>query len=68
LIDLVLPGESGLSIADYAKSLGVSVILMTGSPEKIDGLAHRKIAKPRWQAMGHVAIPHRSKRERISQN
>jgi two-component system OmpR family response regulator len=32
LLDAVLPGESGLSLARHATALGLRVILMTGDP------------------------------------
>jgi CheY-like chemotaxis protein len=49
LIDVVMPGEGGLSLAEYAKRIGVEVILMTGEAESmtvLDGLAYRAIYKP----------------------
>jgi DNA-binding response OmpR family regulator len=49
LIDVVMPGESGFSVADFAEGKGVAVILMTGHPEtitRLDELAYRKVNKP----------------------
>jgi two-component system, OmpR family, response regulator len=36
LLDVVLPAEGGLSLADYAASLGTRVILMSGSSRVLE--------------------------------
>lgn len=41
LVDAVMPGEQGPSLAEFAESLGIRVILMTGHPPLLR-------APPRW--------------------
>jgi two-component system OmpR family response regulator len=35
IIDAILPGESGLSLAEHACNRGIGVILMTGHPDLV---------------------------------
>ena len=49
VLDVNLPGESGLSLAEHAAATGTTVIFMTGDPNTmatVDLLAHRKMDKP----------------------
>ena len=49
LLDALLPGESGLSLAGHAHSHGLSVILMTGDPaqrEAVEASSFPFILKP----------------------
>lgn len=39
IIDVLMPGEGGLSLAAWAAQKGVRVLLMSGHPESIDPLA-----------------------------
>jgi DNA-binding response OmpR family regulator len=50
VIDVGLPGEkNGLTLAEEAASLGYAVVLVTGDPNRFDGVAksgHRHLLKP----------------------
>ena len=49
VLDVNMPGENGLSLADYAAALGAAVIFITGDPNTmttLDLLANRKLDKP----------------------
>lgn len=63
LIDLVMPGEPGLSLAEHANRMAADVIVMTGHPDSmsaLDGSAYRTISKPfrlaELSRMVHAAV------------
>jgi two-component system OmpR family response regulator len=36
VLDLILPGEPGIALAEFARSKGINVILMSGSPTHLE--------------------------------
>jgi DNA-binding NtrC family response regulator len=45
LVDAVMPGEQGGSLADFVGSLGIKVVLMTGDPSMLEA------DPPRWPCL-----------------